>query len=84
MEYCDFFCSRRVIWSLCNCDLLKFIDNIDKYQIELYDIDPTSQSIIKRDTLNDIPEYNNKFVLTNPPYLARNKNKDKTIQNGKS
>ena len=62
-----------------NCDLLKFIDNIDKYQIELYDIDPTSQSIIKRDTLNDIPEYNNKFVLTNPPYLARNKNKDKTL-----
>ena len=63
-----------------NEDLLKFID-IKKYNIEKYDIEPQNKSIIKRDTLLNPPNYNNKFILTNPPYLARNKNKDKKIYN---
>ena len=67
------------------CDLLKFIDYYlkpsvkNKYQLELYDIEPKDKRIIKRDTLINPPNYDFKFVLTNPPYLARNKNKNKKI-----
>tara|TARA_A100001015_G_scaffold87571_1_gene97434 strand:+ start:46 stop:1077 length:1032 start_codon:yes stop_codon:yes gene_type:complete len=59
-------------------DLLKF-DQLKDLQIEKYDIEPKSIGIIKRDTLKNPPTYNGKFVITNPPYLARNKCKDKTI-----
>ena len=59
-------------------DLLKFI-NIKNYNVECYDIDPKQDYIIKRDTLNNPPIYKNKFILTNPPYLARNKCNDKFI-----
>ena len=45
---------------------------------ECYDIEPHSNSI-QRDTLLNPPEYKNKWVITNPPYLAQNKAKDKTI-----
>jgi hypothetical protein len=47
--------------------------------VEAYDIDPKYKNTIKRDTLLIPPQYKNKFVITNPPYLARNKSKDKTI-----
>ena len=60
-----------------NGDLLKFITK--KINIECYDIDPKQSFIKKRDTLLNPPEYKNKFVLTNPPYLARNKSKNKQI-----
>lgn len=62
-----------------NGDLLKFIPNKNNYVIELYDIEPKIENTIRRDTLNNPPNYNNKFVLTNPPYLARNKNKNKNL-----
>lgn len=62
-----------------NGDLLKFIKKKNKYTIETYDIDPKYKKAIKRDTLDDPPNYKNKFIITNPPYLARNKNKDKKI-----
>jgi hypothetical protein len=63
-----------------NGDLLKFINNSEQsYTIECYDIEPKHSYIVKRDTLNNPPCYDNKFVLTNPPYLARNKNKDKQL-----
>ena len=66
-------------------------NNMDKkYKIECYDIDPKPlnpavKSIaelipyVKQDTLMYPPDLNNKFVLTNPPYLARNKCTDKTL-----
>jgi hypothetical protein len=57
-------------------DLLIF-DN--KY--EIYDIDPKIESCIKRDTLLNPIDYKEKLVVTNPPFLAKNKNKDKTIYN---
>ena len=57
-------------------DLLKFVDG---KTTECYDIDPKKEGVVQRDTLADPPDYNNKFVLTNPPYLARNKSSDKTI-----
>lgn len=62
-----------------NGDLLKFIKNRENYNIELYDIDPKITDTIKRDTLEDPPDYTNKFILTNPPYLARNKSKNKDL-----
>lgn len=62
-----------------NKDLLKFVKNKLNYTIECYDIDPQKKDIIKRDTLIDPPEYANSFIITNPPYLARNKCSDKTI-----
>lgn len=64
-----------------NTDLLSFIEDKEKYSIECYDIDPKHDSVIKRDTLRDPPDYDGKFVLTNPPYLARNKSSSKELFN---
>lgn len=61
-------------------DLLKFIyKDKDKYKIECYDIEPKKDFIIKRDTLLNPPNFDGAFVITNPPYLARNKSDDKEI-----
>ena len=61
-------------------DLLNYINSVDrKYNIEMYDIDPKRDNIIKKDTLLNPPDYKNKFVITNPPYLARNKSKNKEM-----
>lgn len=74
-------------------DLLKFINNKkderkkDKntsekkcqYNIEIYDIDPKIPNTIQRDTLTNPPDYTNKFILTNLPYLSRNKSKNKEL-----
>lgn len=61
-------------------DLISYIKQYNnKYSIESYDIEPKKDYIIKRDTLLNPPSYNNKFVITNPPYLARNKSKDKSL-----
>ena len=73
-------------------DLLYFFqENINKYNIECYDIEPKIKkddknilhkiNIIKQDTLNNPPIYKNKFVITNPPYLARNKSDKKDLYN---
>ena len=62
-----------------NGDLLNFIKNKERYRIKCYDIEPKHDFIVERDTLNNPPRYRNKFILTNPPYLARNKSKDKAI-----
>jgi hypothetical protein len=55
-----------------NGDLLKFLTP-NKYALECYDIDPKHDYITKRDTITNPPDYKDKFILTNPPYLARNK-----------
>jgi hypothetical protein len=47
--------------------------------IESYDIDPKKTGIIQRDTLSDPPNYTDAWVITNPPYLARNKCDEKAI-----
>ena len=63
-----------------NGDLLKFIKtNAKSYTVEMYDIDPKIANTIKQDTLKNPPDYTNKFILTNPPYLAKNKSKEKDI-----
>ena len=67
-----------------NGDLITFIEkeetkNNVKYIIECYDIEPKKNYIIKKDTIKNPPDYKNKFLITNPPYLARNKSKDKSL-----
>lgn len=47
--------------------------------VEAYDVDPKKDGIVKRDTLLDPPDYADAWILTNPPYLARNKCKEKEI-----
>ena len=46
---------------------------------ELYDIDESIENAIHQDTLAEPPNYKDKWVITNPPYLARNKALDKTL-----
>jgi hypothetical protein len=47
--------------------------------IEAYDIEPKNIGIQKRDTLKNPADYSNTWIITNPPYLARNKSEDKDI-----
>lgn len=54
-------------------------DKIPNYSIRAYDIQPLRDDIIERDTLLNPPDYEDSWVITNPPYLARNKSKDKRI-----
>jgi len=62
-------------------ELVKFIQTETSPDCLLlcYDIDPKQDYIIKQDTLIYPPDYTNKYVITNPPFLARNKAEDKTI-----
>ena len=63
-----------------NGDLLEFIKtqtHIKQPTLECYDIDPKQYYIVKRDTISNPPDYKNKYLLTNPPYLARNKSDEK-------
>jgi len=67
-----------------NGDLVNFINEQCKitnklYNIECYDIEPKKDYIKLQDTLSNPPDYNNKFLITNPPYLARNKSVDKKL-----
>lgn len=65
-----------------NGDLLEFIKkqtHIKQPTLECYDIDPKQDYIIKRDTISNPPDYKNKYLLTNPPYLARNKSDEKAL-----
>ena len=67
-----------------NGDLITFIEkeqvsNNVSYNIECYDIEPTKSYIVKQDTIENPPNYNNKYLITNPPYLARNKCKNKLL-----
>ena len=69
---------KTVVEPFCgNGDLLKIV--LPGVAIEKYDIDSKLEGVIKQDTLLNPPNYAGKFVLTNPPYLARNKSKDKTL-----
>lgn len=58
-------------------DLVNLLPN---YEWEVYDID-TSINAIHRDTLKEPPNYKDKWVITNPPYLAKNKAFDKSLYN---
>jgi hypothetical protein len=80
---------NHIIEPFCgNGDLLDFINHFNKInntviknkiQIDCYDIEPKKEFIIKKDTIQEPPNYNNTFIITNPPYLARNKSKNKEL-----
>lgn len=55
-------------------DLVKWVGR----EVEKYDIDPKIDAITQ-DTLLNPPNYKDKYVVTNPPYLARNKSPDKVL-----
>ena len=73
--------NAHIIEPFCgNGDLLTFANRYSPLQIESYDIDPKHAYVSKLDTLKTPPDYRDKFVLTNPPYLAKNKCKgDKSL-----
>ena len=55
-------------------DLLEWlVKNNNTLPMELYDIDPKKAGVVQRDTLMNPPNYKDAWILTNPPYLARNK-----------
>ena len=61
-------------------------NGVDVSEVECYDIDPPSTlrlefDILVRDTLKSPPDYDNKFILTNPPFLAKNKAKQSGYEN---
>lgn len=55
------------------CDLTKHFPNT---KWELYDIEPKDKRITIRDSLLNPINYVNKTVITNPPYIAKNKTKE--------
>jgi hypothetical protein len=57
-------------------DLLNWLGETS---VESYDIEPKRSDIVQRDTLRDPPDYKDAWVITNPPYLARNKSDSKDI-----
>jgi hypothetical protein len=61
-----------------NGNLLYFISKFSD-NIEIYDIDPKIDNTIIRDTILNPPDYFNKFVITNPPFLAKNKSKNNLV-----
>jgi hypothetical protein len=60
-------------------DLIDWLRISYNGNIEAYDIDPKKECIQLRDTLLDPPVYTDKWIITNPPYLARNKCDVKTV-----
>ena len=55
------------------------IDWLGRCDVEAYDIEPKRNDITERDTLLYPPDYSGKWVITNPPYLARNKCEKKEL-----
>ena len=59
-------------------DLIDWVKNAGYIgNIESYDIEPKNTGIVKRDTLVNPPNYENTWIITNPPFLARNKSEKK-------
>lgn len=52
-------------------DLLKLVN--DRFAVEAFDLDPRNEETIKNDSLLNPPDYTGKWILTNPPFLAKNK-----------
>lgn len=56
-----------------DCDMQNYFPNT---KWEFYDIDPKKSNVILRDSLLNPIDYADKTVITNPPYLSKNKTKD--------
>lgn len=60
-------------------DLLKYVKkNRSNAETIAYDLDPKTENSILRNSLLDPIDLEGKWVITNPPYLAKNKTKEKT------
>ncbi len=64
--------------------LIKFLLNYyncsqNNLNIEFYDLENHYPNVKIQDTLLKPPDYKNKYVITNPPFLARNKSDKKDI-----
>ena len=57
-------------------DLVQLFPN---HSWETYDIDPSTNAQHYQDTLTSPPNYEGKRVITNPPFLAKNKASEKTV-----
>jgi len=65
-------------------DLIKWINLACKRKgvgTEAYDIDTNLLNVEHRNSFLNPPVLKGKYVITNPPYLAKNKTKDKTVFN---
>jgi hypothetical protein len=66
---------------------LQSIEILKDISIEAYDLytpskdDESYVKIIQRDTLKNPPTYENSWIITNPPFLARNKSSNKELFN---
>lgn len=61
-------------------DLLEWIHkNNHEIPVDKYDIDPKIPGTIQQDTLMNPPNYKDAWIITNPPYLARNKCENKIV-----
>lgn len=61
-----------------NLDLIRWAKINGAAKSFQYDIDPRYKHITLNDSILNPPSYEGKFLISNPPYLSRNKNKDKT------
>lgn len=64
--------------------LIQFLKNyyhidLSSLNIQFFDLENHIQNTIVQDTLLHPPDYKNKYVVTNPPFLARNKSDKKEI-----
>lgn len=63
-------------------DLIKWISKSCRRKgmpVEAYDIDPKSDNVDQRDSLLNPPDISGKYIITNPPYRAKNKSKEKNV-----
>ena len=80
-KYTPYFKGKDVIDPFAgNCDLLDLAKS-NGCSVLGYDLAPVNPETIGRNTLLDPPDFSGKFLLTNPPYLCSNKNKDKAVYN---
>ena len=54
-------------------DIIKFLKTKNINNFELYDIKPKYENTQKLDTILNQIDLNNKYIITNPPYTAKNK-----------
>ncbi len=63
-------------------DLLKWISRSCRRKgmtVEAYDIDPKIEGVEHRNSFLNPPIIKGKYIITNPPYLAKNKTKNKEV-----
>jgi len=58
-------------------DLLDYALSEGASEVIAFDINPQREETFRQNTLLEPPDFENKFLLVNPPYLRSNKNKDK-------